>query len=97
MTTSASTTTTAPTTQNHQQATTTSTTRTKIRERYTPRHHDLLVAVPGPDGPHGCAVCAAVVDLEEAMIDCGVGPEHRQCHDDDLSDELPIVHLSAPC
>src|SRR4051794_15127808 len=82
-------------TQNNRQNLTTRTTTTKIRERCTPRHHDLLVIVPGPDGPIGCAICALVLDLECTVIDCGVGPEHRSCHDEERSSNRPAVHTVA--
>lgn len=51
-----------------------------------------------PSGPIGCVVCAALLDLEGPVIDCGIGPEHEACHADDTSADLPAVHvLVASC
>lgn len=96
--TSATTITTRPTT-THQQhhsenpTSTTRTTRTKIREPYTPRHHDLLVILPGSAGPLGCVLCAITLDADDLVIDCGLGPEHRDCHDVRPDGE----HVGRPC
>ena len=99
MTTSTSTTTTAPTTthqhddsttQNDQPATITTTTRTKITEQYTPRHHDLLVILTDPAGSVGCVLCAITLHADDAVVDCGLGPAHRDCHDHEQ-------HAGCPC
>lgn len=72
---------------NDHQNSTSRTTRTKIREQYTPRHHDLLVILPGSAGPLGCVLCAITLHADDAVIDCGLGPEHRDCHVDRAGDE----------
>ena len=86
----ATTTTTQPTSTDQQHHnddpnSTSRTTRTKIREQYTPRHHDLLVILPSSAGPLGCVLCTIILHADDVVIDCGVGPEHRGCHDDDLT------------
>jgi hypothetical protein len=53
----------------------------------TPRHHDLLVILTGPAGSVGCVLCAITLYPDDVVIDCGLGPEHRACHDDDPADE----------
>jgi hypothetical protein len=69
---------------NENPTSTNSTTRTKIREQYTPRHHDLLVILPGYAG---CVLCAITLHADDLVIDCGLGPEHRGCHDDQADAE----------
>lgn len=68
--------------QNDHHSSTTRTTRTKITEPYTPRHHDLLVILPDPAGSVGCVLCAITLHADDAVIDCGRGPQHRSCADD---------------
>lgn len=90
--------TTAPTTHHHHDSTThndqpetiTSETRTKITEQYTPRHHDLLVILTDPAGSVGCVLCAITLRADDAVVDCGRGPEHRDCHDHEQ-------HAGCPC
>lgn len=68
-------------TQNDHPNSSTRTTRAKITEQYTPRHHDLLVILTDPAGSVGCVLCAITLHADNAVVDCGLGPEHRDCHD----------------
>ena len=76
--------------QNDHHNSTTTTTRAKITEQYTPRHHDLLVILTDPAGSVGCVFCAITLHGDDAVVDCGLGPEHRDCHDHEQ-------HAACPC
>jgi hypothetical protein len=41
-----------------------------------------LVILTDPAGSLGCVLCAITLHADDLVIDCGLGPEHRDCHDD---------------
>ncbi len=83
--------------QNDQTTNPTRTTRTKIREQYTPRHHDLLVILTDPAGSVGCVLCAVALHAEDVVLDWGLGPAHRDCHDHARTDGVGEHATGRPC
>ncbi|MDT0348134.1 hypothetical protein [Pseudonocardia charpentierae] len=44
-----------------------------------------------PAGSVGCVLCAITLRVDDdAVVDCGFGPEHRDCHDHEQ-------HVACPC